>query len=162
MDSDPPPAPQGDDPERWEVYTEELAEKVLASTDYRNVRIGPQLLDARARAWNRRSLPMLVGVRGVVLDADGKPFIVRHGYAQGLTPEEMVACVAGARQGFAQLHVQSEQMTQEAQKRAEPAGLTVLARARRARLPGIVIARAAANGEVDRLEDPESRWLVGL
>ena len=45
---------------------------------------------------------------------------------------------------------------------AEPAGLNVLSRARRARHPGIVFARAAANGEVDRLEDLDSRLLVGL
>ena len=105
----------------------QLAEKILSSTDYRDVHIGPQLLDARARAWNRRSLVMVVGVRGVVTDVDGKPFIVRHNYAQGFTPEEMYACVVGARQGFAQIHVQSEQMIQEARKarrtgRAERAG----------------------------------------
>jgi hypothetical protein len=162
MDKDMPPAPESDSLDRWEIYTEELAEKILSSTNYQDAHIGPQLLDARARGWNRRSLPMVVGIRGVVTDADGKPFIVRHGYAEGLTPEEMVACVAGARQGFAQIHVQSEQMAQEAQKRSEPAGLNVLARARRARHPGIVFARAAANGEVDPLEDVDSRLTVGL
>jgi uncharacterized protein (DUF3084 family) len=104
----------------------------------------------------------VVGVRGVVTDVDGQPFIVRHGYAEGFTPQEMYACVVGARLGLAQIHVQSEQMTQEAQKRSEPTGLSVLARARRARHPGIVFARAAANGEIDRLEDPESRWMLGL
>jgi hypothetical protein len=162
MDENVPPAPDGDDPGRWEIYAEELAEQILSSTNYQDVDIGPQLLDARARAWNRRSLPMVVGVRGVVMDVDGKSFIVRHNYAEGFTPEEMYACVVGARQGFAQLHVQSEQMMLEAQKRAEPAGLNVLARARCARRPGIVFARAAANGEVDRLEDLDSRLMVGL
>ena len=162
MDGDMPPAPDGDDPDRWELYTEELAEKILSSTNYQDIDIGPQLLDAHARAWNRRSLPMVVGVRGVVTDVDGKPFIVRHNYAEGFTPEEMYACVVGARQGFAQLHLQSEQMMQEAKKRGEPAGLNVLARARGARYPGIVFARAAANGEVDRLEDIDSRLMVGL
>lgn len=37
-----------------------------------------------------------------------------------------------------------------------------LARARRAARPGIVFARAAASGEVDPLEEAESRLLVGL
>jgi hypothetical protein len=46
--------------------------------------------------------------------------------------------------------------------RNAPTNLTVLARARRAKQPGIVFARAAANQEVDPLEDPESRLLVGL
>ena len=161
-DENMPRAPDGDDPDRWEIYAEELAEKILSSTNYGDVHIGPQLLDARARSWNRRSLSMVVGVRGVVADVNGKPFIVRHNYAEGFTPEEMYACVVGARQGFAQLHVQSEQMIQETQKRGEPVGLNVLARARRARHPGIVFARAAANGEVDRLEDVDSRLMVGL
>jgi hypothetical protein len=162
MDANIHPAPESNDPERWELYTEELAEKILSSTNYKDADIGPQLLDAHARAWNQRSLVMVVGVRGVVTDVDGKPYIVRHNYAEGFTPEEMYTCVVGARQGFAQIHVQSEQMIQEARKRSEPGGLNVLARARRARYPGIVFARAAANGEVDRLEDVESRLMAGL
>jgi hypothetical protein len=157
-----PPAPQGDDPERWEIYTEALSEKILSSTDYHDPRIGPQLLDARVRPWNRRSLPMVVGVRGVVIDADGKPVVVRHSYAEGFTPQEMYACVVGARQGFAELHVQSDQMIQERRKLSEPAGLNVLGRARRSRYPGIVFARAAASGEVDPLEDLDSRLMVGM
>jgi hypothetical protein len=70
--------------------------------------------------------------------------------------------VWSARQGFAQIHVQNEQMIQEMQKQGEPVGMNVLARARRARHPGIVFARAAASGDVDRLEDKDSRLLVGL
>ncbi len=162
MDVEMPPAPQEDDPGVWEIYTEELSEKILSSTKYQDAIIGPQLLDASARAWNRRSLVMVVGVRGVVVDVNNKPFIVRHNYAEGLTPEEMYTCVVGARQGFAQLHVQSDQMIQEAKKSAAPTGLSVLARARNARYPGIVFARAAASGEVDRLEDVYSRLLVGI
>jgi hypothetical protein len=157
-----PPAPDGDNQERWEVYSEELAEKILASTNYRDPHIGPQLLDAHVRSWNRRSLPLVVGVRGVVTDVNDKPFIVRHNYAEGFTPEEMYTCVVGARQGFAQIHVQNEQMIQEVRKQSEPTGLNVLARARRTAHPGIVFARAAANGEVDRLEDMDSRLMVGL
>ena len=162
MDTVRPPAPEGGDPERWEEYTEELAEKIFSSTAYRDEKIGPQLLDARVRAWNRSSLVLVAGVRGVATDVNGKPFIVRHNYAEGLTPEEMYACVVGARQGFAQLHVENEKMIQDNKKQAEPAGAGVLARARRARRPGIVFARAAASGEVDRLEDLDSRLVVGI
>jgi hypothetical protein len=162
IDTTMPPAPEEDDLGVWEIYTEELAEKILSSTNYQDAAIGPQLLDARARAWNRRSLVMVVGVRGVTTDVNGKPFIVRGNYAEGLTPEEMYTCVVGARQGFAQLHLQSDQMIQEAKKNSAPTGLSVLARALNARYPGIVFARAAANGEVDRLEDVYSRLLVGI
>ncbi len=157
-----PPAPPDADPAQWEIYTEALSEQILSSTDYQDLHIGPQLLDAHARAWNQRSLPMLAGVRGVVTGVDGSPVTIRHGYAQGLTPAEMFACVAGARLGFAQLHLQSEQMLQDARKAAEPAGLSLLARARRARHPGIVFARAAATGEIDRLEDMDAKLMVGM
>ena len=105
---------------------------------------------------------MVVGVRGVVTDVDGSPVVIKHGYAQGLTPAEMFTCVVGARQGFAQIHVQSEQMIQEALKAGEPGGLNLLARARRSRHPGIVFARAAATGETDRLEDVDARLMVGM
>jgi hypothetical protein len=50
----------------------------------------------------------------------------------------------------------------EAKRQSEPAGLNVLARARRTRYPGIVFARAAANGEADNLEDSDSRLMTGL
>jgi hypothetical protein len=158
----PSKAPDGDDPARWEVYTEELAEKILSSTDYVDQDMGPQLLDARARPWGKRSLPMVVGVRGVVMDAGGKTVVVRHNYSAGLTPQEMYACVAGARQGFAQLHTQSEQMINDALKRGSPTSLNVLSRARRSRHPGIVFARAAASGEVDPLTEIESRIITGI
>ena len=45
---------------------------------------------------------------------------------------------------------------------SSPTTFTVLARARRAKHPGIVFARAAAVGEVDPLVDVDSRLLVGL
>jgi hypothetical protein len=162
MDGAMPPTPEGDDPDRWGIYTEELTEKILSSTNYQDIHIGPQLLDARVRPWAKRTMHMVVGVRGVVTDAAGKPFVVRRNYAQGLTPEEMYACVAGARQGFAQLNVQNDQMIQEALSHDDDASLSVLARARRAKHPGIVFARAAASGEIDRLEDVASRLMVGV
>ena len=159
----PPPPPSGsDDPAAWEAYTEELAEKILSSTNTDSPDFGPQLLDARVRAWGRRSLAMVIGVRGVVNDFSGKPFIVRHNYSQGLTPAEMFACTAGARQGLARLAMQSDQLVLDALSRGDPASLHLLARARRAKRPGIIFARAAASGEVDPLTDAESRLLVGL
>ena len=162
MDQDKPPAPASADPARWEVYAEELAEKILSSTNYRDAFIGPQLLDAHARTWNRQSLPIIVGVRGVVKDVDGKPFIVPHNYTEGLTPREMYTCMVGARQGLAQIHVQTEQMAQDMSSSSEPSSLNVLSRARRARFPGLIFARAAATGEMDLLEDEFSRLLVGF
>ncbi len=42
------------------------------------------------------------------------------------------------------------------------AGFGVLARARRSPHPGVVLARAAAQGETDPLTDTDSRLFVGL
>jgi hypothetical protein len=98
----------------------------------------------------------------VVKDIDENPFIIRHNYVEGFTPDELYAQVIGARQGLAQISVRWERLSQEARERNGSGTFTVLARARRAKRPGIVFARAAASGEVDPLVDVDSRLLVGL
>jgi hypothetical protein len=92
----------------------------------------------------------------------GKPVIVRHNFVEGLTPEELYVCAVGARQGLAQWSARWEELGRETGDHSESARFTVLARARRAKRPGIVFARAAAIGEVDPLTDADSRLLVGL
>lgn len=157
-----PPEPVGDDPEPWERYAEELLERLAASSDFDGP-LGPQLLAVRSSGHGLRQLGWLVGSRGgTVQDARGRAVIVRHGYGEGLTAEEMYACVAGARQALAQVMVEWEHLGGEVRERNEPRGFNVLARARRSRRPGIVFARAAASGEGDPLTDVYGRLLVGL
>jgi DNA-directed RNA polymerase beta' subunit len=157
-----PPAPNSESPREWETYITEISEKILSLNDYTSLDMGPQSLDSRIRIWVRQALPRLVAPLGLTEDATGQPVIVRHSFTQGLTPGEMMACVAGARQGLANWAMQSESIVLENHPRGDPASLNVLSRARRSKHPGIVFARAAANGEVDPLEDVESRLLVGL
>jgi hypothetical protein len=107
-------------------------------------------------------LAWLIGPRGTTTDVHGKSVIVRHSYVEGLTPEEMYACIAGARKGLAQWWARWEQLGQGIRDRGAPRGFNVLARARRSKHPGIVFARAAATGEVDPLVDVDSRLFVGL
>ena len=83
--------------------------------------------------------------------------VVRHSLVEGLSPEEMMAGVAASRLGLAKLAFQGERILI---KQSEADAWGVLARARRARRPGVVFARAAAAGEVDPLEEPLSRILV--
>ena len=45
---------------------------------------------------------------------------------------------------------------------SSPDGLGILARARAARRPGVVLARAAAQGATDPLTDPVSRLWAGI
>jgi len=76
--------------------------------------------------------------------------------------EELFACVAGARQGFAEVTREWERLGASFRERNVSRSFNVLTRALRARHPGLVFASAAAAGEVDLLADVESRLLVGL
>jgi hypothetical protein len=157
-----PPLPaENEGADVWEDYLEACAEAILSGRDYANPNLGPQLLSAAVRQRSRRFLPLLVGPRGPVKDAAGETVIIRRSLVEGRTPRELYASVAGARQGLAKL---AEEVEQESTPRAGALGgaITVLARARRARRPGIVFARAAASGETDPLTDSETRLLVGL
>jgi hypothetical protein len=146
----------------WNLYREELAEQILASTDYAHPELGPQRLAVSIRSRGRRHLPLLTGPLGPITDAEGNTVVVRHSRVEGLMPEELYASAAGARKGLAQYWQRWERITEEMHQHDQPGPFTVLARARRARHPGIVFARAAANGEVDPLVDADSRLLVGL
>jgi hypothetical protein len=156
-----PPEPEEDDPDLWTAYREELAEQILSGADYENPDLGPQQFATSIRARGRRTLPLLIGPR-VVGDTRNERKIVRHGYAEGLTPDEMYACTAGARRHLIHLVDEMEQMWDSSRGCDAPTTFTVLARARRAEHPGIVFARAAATGETDPLADVDSRLLVGL
>jgi hypothetical protein len=70
--------------------------------------------------------------------------------------------VVGAREALAELALEWQQWGQAGQERNAPGGFSVLARARRSPRPGVVFARAAANGEVDPLTDVYGRVLVGV
>jgi hypothetical protein len=74
----------------------------------------------------------------------------------------MFAWAVSTRKWLLQMVNEMETMAQAARERNAPGAFSVLARARRAKHPGIVFARAAATGEVDPLTDVESRVLVGL
>jgi hypothetical protein len=156
-----PPEPEGDDEDTWAAYQEALTESMLARADYDDPDLGPQLLAVKTGAEGVDHLSALVGPKQCA-DFDDQTVIVRHGYAEGLTPEEMFAWAAGTRKWLLQLVSEMETMAQSARERNVPGAFSVLARARRAKHPGIVFARAAATGEVDPLRDVESRVLVGL
>ncbi len=70
--------------------------------------------------------------------------------------------VSKSEEQNAALQQQALQTADEIRTGDEPAGMHVLARARRARRPGIVFARAAAAGETDPLQEAFSRFFVGL
>jgi hypothetical protein len=160
-----PPMPASHDSlETWKDYLEACAEAILSGRDYASPDLGPQLLSAAVRPRSRRFLPLLVGPKGPVTDASGQTVIVRHSLIEGRSPSELYATVAGAREGLARLAIESEEILQESTPSFGALGgaITVLARARRARRPGFVFARAAASEEIDPLTDAETRLLVGV
>jgi hypothetical protein len=154
-----PAMPDGDDLTEWQLYAEKQAEAMLAGTDYADPVNGPQLLAAKTRPRNRRSLPALAGLRGLAPAAADGWVAIRHSQCEGLTPAETFGVVAGARRGLADV---INRMEQSGPSTPETSCWTVLARARAARHPGVIFARAAASGEVDPLTDLESRLFVGL
>ncbi len=156
------PPPVSTTPEAWEAYVAEVAEALHAPTDCAPAGLAPQCLMVRASGKGADQLAWVIGGRGVVEDMLGDPLIVQHGYAEGYSAEEMLACVAGARRGFAQVVREWEQLGQTFRERNVSRSFHVLTRALRASHPGVVFARAAALGEVDPLTDVESRLLVGL
>ena len=146
-----PPMPESDAPELWWPYREEAAEAILAGNDFADPTFGPQLLSAKTREKSRLRVPWLTGPRGLTMNAANRLQVVRHTQVEGMTPAEAFACVAGARRAFAEILLKGNLAP------ADPGGWNVLARARRARNPGIIFARAAASGEVDPLADDDSR-----
>ena len=160
---DRPPAPGSDDPEAWDRYADELTERIASRADYGDDDLGPQLLAMKSGARGTlRHLVCLLGSRGTVTDADGAAAVIRRGLGEGLTPAEMFACAVGAREGLGRLALDIAQEGYGRRQASEPKGFSVLARALRAKRPGIVFAHAAAIGETDPLTDINSRLFVGL
>ncbi len=157
-----PPAPESSDPAQWQVYTEEMSEALLSGKDYSDPTLGPQLLLAQIRQRNRFGLPFLLIPHGPISDAGEQPFLMRHTLVDGLSPQEMYAQLAGARRAFAEILVKGAHLSQSESARSQSTGMGVLSRARRSPYPGIVFARAAASGEVDSLDDPWMRCLLGV
>ena len=157
-------APHSDDPERWREYISQLAEQFTSFSDYADPELGVHLttMKTRSRPPQLRGLIWLFANRDPAIDANGEPFIIHNSHVSGLSPNEMNACVVGAREGLARFAQQWDQISQIAPAGSDHTQFSVLARARRAQHPGVVFARAAAIGERDLLTDVDSRLFVGL
>ena len=154
-----PPAPETDDPDQWEAYREERFGWAHSCGEFSDNDFGTIRLLAQSGARGSfQQLVQYLNAPGTVLDVRGNLVPIRHGFREGMTPEEVFARVNGARKGLAQVMSEMEEMARD----VASTGYGVLARARRSRRPGIVFARAAAGGETDPLTDVDSRLFVGL
>ena len=160
-----PPVPtDSDDATTWNTYTEELMEWIAAYEDFADSNLGPHILAVKSRAFTNRlyRLACVVGARGVISDVRGGDIVIRHGYCDGLTSDELYALCVESRKGLVRFNSELQRIAWELRDSSQSKGFTVLSRAMRAKQPGIVFARAAACGEVDPLTDIDSRLFVGL
>jgi len=158
-----PEKPIGDDPVAWDIYAEEMKEWIAASDNFADNGMGPQILAVKSHARGSvRQLLWLIGSPGAVSGIFGGPVVIRHSYRDGLTPEEMYTAATVARKGLIRFVLEMESKGEDLRGVLRPKGFNVLARALRSEYPGLVFARAAANGETDPLTDVDSRLFVGL
>lgn len=159
-----PPAPTNRKPTHWQIYYEQVLEQLLACADLDHG-IGPYVLGVKCGALPVGTIQTLaqgLGVRHVITDLDGQTIAPLDGYRQGLCIESFWQLIPGAREGLLRAWEPFAQALNDPYHERDAKSFHVLARARRARHPGLVFARAAAIGEVDPLVDEESRLFVGL
>ncbi len=158
-----PPTPATDDPARWLRYSEMLGERIAARNDFDDLDMGALLLSIKcgARA-NLKSAVWYAGSPGTATGAEGQEVPIRHGLSEGLTPDEFWTLAEGMREGLARMVTEWIQATGVYRDSKRSKAFTPIARAMRARNPGIVFAHAAATGETDPLVDLDSRLFVGL
>ena len=163
-DGSPPVPTDPDDATAWNTYAGELMEWIAAYENYDDNNLGPHILAVKSRAFTSRlyRLACVIGARGVVSDIRGGDIVIRNGYCDGLTSDELYTLCVGSREGLVRFSSELQRVAWELRDSSQSKGFTVLSRAMRAKQPGIVFARAAACGEVDPLTDIDSRFFVGL
>jgi len=160
---DIPEPPCDDDLDQWLAYQEEIHAIVAGFRDYGDEDLGPAVLMSHCGARGSiHQVAQLFSPQGPVHDARGEIVQVRGCWRDGLASHEVLTRVVGARNGLFRMHDEFSNLGRGQEARERPEGHGVLARARRAQNPGVVLARAAAAGEVDPLEDRYARLFVGI
>ena len=158
-----PAPPEGESRREWSRFYEERCEKMLAQRNDETSPLFPMLISALSGARGSLSIaPRYASSFGLLEDVNGKRTAVRSSLAEGMTADEMCVMAVGSRLGQARAAHDLDHVTRTLWERFRPAGLGVLERAMRAENPGVVFARAAAEGEVDPLAGVEARLFVGL
>ena len=151
-----PNPPQSANAELWEVYREELIGRLQGRQEEDDLE--PFLTAVRSGARsNYAILQNFIGTYGVVEDDQGRRVAIRHALRDGLTPQEFHTLCVGGRCGIARAAAELEHVSRTLRQSNLPTGYEVLARAMRARHPGLVFARAAAAEQTDPLTDQDSR-----
>ena len=148
--------------ESWTQCLDGLKDAAAARREYGSAELGAQLLALHCGARGNL-LQFVVGLTcRTVVDERGDLVYIPRGMIDGLEPEQYFACTVGARRGLGQTALNVVKWGLERRDACVPRGLSVLARGMAAKNAGPILARAAANGEVDPLTDPDARLFVGL
>ena len=154
---------EGDDPDAWAQYGEELIEQVMTRTDFDDPDLGVVLLSIKSGARGREQhLHWWIGALGNLVQPDGTMTPARQSLSEGKHASTLYAEVFGTHRGMSQIIENTAAFGKEFRESRTPKGFNVLSRAVRSSKPGVVFARAAAIEEVDPLLDHDSRLLVGL
>lgn len=162
-----PNSPEEEDPELWDLYRQELYAAIDRQVDIDDSDFGPVWLACRSGARGSSSQVIWylggheVGGHGALRDGQGRRVPMASSLVEGKTPEEVFALVRPALEGLFQANNYRQQGMQEGPGAATD-GFNVLARARRARRPGLIFPRAIDSSEQEPLHDMDSRLFVGL
>ena len=158
-----PDPPKGDGPDVWRDYPDEVSAVLAQFRGFDDDDLGiPALLAQCGARGNWQQIRLYVAPQGVARNARGGFTPLKHGFREGLTPEELFARSFAARWGLANALAEMMAIQSDLETRGAPAGYGVLARARRSETPGFVFARAAEKGESDPLTDEYGRLFAGL
>jgi DNA-directed RNA polymerase beta' subunit len=162
----PPAPPTGETTYQTAMaIQDDLADVLIAGTDYDALDIGPQLLAVKSGARGAPHHLVWGLICRTVKDCDARLHYFPESLLGGLSADAAFLSCIGARIGLADavLHpIPSMRQAYHAAAPRGPEGFHVLARAMRSPNPGPVFARAALTGEIDPLTDINSRLFVGL
>jgi len=158
-----PALPATDEAELWEMYRQEMLAAVEEKVDFNDSDFGALWLACRSGArGSHNQLAWYLGGHGTCVDLRGQLVPQRRGLVEGKSPEEFFAQIGLALGGLAQANLRYQEGQDAAPGGAATDGFHVLARARRARRPGLVFPRAVETDEREPLKDADSRLFVGL
>jgi DNA-directed RNA polymerase beta' subunit len=130
-----------------------LFEALEASRDYRSAALGPQLIMTHAA---------IRGKTDNLIQLLRRRHRMPRGLLDGLEFDDFMQLSLQMRRHLAAFLFRWENLGQELAGEQLSRATTVLARARRSELPGVVFASAASRGEIDPLTDRDARLLAGL
>jgi hypothetical protein len=136
------------------VDEHQLFESLEGSEDYLSSKVGPQLIMTKGSI--RGSIQSLVRLLHRRYETPGQ------GVLEGIAHDEFMKLAQDVRRDVARIVFRWEVLGRDMETTELSKATTVLARARRSDVPGVVFAAAASRQETDPLTDLDARLFAGL